>query len=346
MKAAFSFLLLFCVFLSGCPFLYAPYDRYIYLQPRVINLEMLNTPYDEINAVGPPGYFGEQDLLFSSNALSRGDHLDILYSRLTVSMNWFEGTRDNYTTAHTFSLSATEPVPFLKKVNSPYNEYGPALFNERDGPIYLPSTEILPRDFLYLLASDRPTNGTLVSNIYLYTEEIGLLPFAGNSLFHDYYPTYHKESQTLFFCSDRDGSFQLYRYSGEGIENLKDLLTTPLEAEQVQELNSPGNDKCPFIFQDILLWVSDREGPFHMYFSRYQGENWSAPKRLPYEIQGKKGGPVHLLNSEYNEYRPILFQGYWDRTTANHIMIFSSDRPGGQGGFDLYLAVLPVNIFD
>lgn len=41
------------------------------------------------------------------------------------------------------------------------------------------------------------------------------------------------------------------------------------------------------------------------------------------------------INSEYDEYRPIIVPfGEFDDT----MLIFSSNRPGGKGGFDLYAA--------
>lgn len=340
MKWVLALLLFFSLFFCGCPFLFPPQYRFIYLQPLVKNLHRINTAYDEFNAAAPPGYYGEQELLFSTNAYSQGEQLDIYHTRVTIEMHWHEEALGE----HTFSLSVTPPVPFLE-VNSSNQEYGPSLFHRQDEPIYLYSTHTLPPELIYVLASDRPTNGIHSSNIYLYTAEGGLQSFAGNSPAHDYYPTYHPAENTLYFCSDRDGSFQLYAYQAEGVDNLEDLLTTPGEARLVEVLNSPANDKCPFIFQDILVFVSDREGPFNIYFSRYVDGDWISPRPLPREMGGEEGR-LHLLNSDYHEYRPILFQGWAHFTTENMIMIFSSDRPGGMGGYDLYLAVLPLDIFD
>ena len=51
---------------------------------------------------------------------------------------------------------------------------------------------------------------------------------------------------------------------------------------------------------------------------------------------GKWNSPVNFgpdVNTQYNETCPAI--GY-DRTFYNVYMIFSSDRPGGKGGYDLY----------
>ena len=45
--------------------------------------------------------------------------------------------------------------------------------------------------------------------------------------------------------------------------------------------------------------------------------------------------PTNLseFNTEYDEFRPIV-RSQWD--FRNDFMLFSSNRPGGKGGFDLY----------
>lgn len=79
-----------------------------------------------------------------------------------------------------------------------------------------------------------------------------------------------------------------------------------------------------------MVFVSDREGGyggFDLWYSYYNNGVWSEPVNF-----GEK------INSEYNEYRPVAFtamQGY--QSNNFDVMIFSSDRPGGKGGFDLYV---------
>jgi hypothetical protein len=47
------------------------------------------------------------------------------------------------------------------------------------------------------------------------------------------------------------------------------------------------------------------------------------------------------VNSEYDEYRPIT---HYEYGFDNNLMIFSSNRPGGKGGFDLYYVGIPKSI--
>ena len=72
-----------------------------------------------------------------------------------------------------------------------------------------------------------------------------------------------------------------------------------------------------------MVFTSDREGGyggFDLYYSLFTNGQWTTPVNF-----GEK------INSANDEYRPITF-------SFNNIdmMIFSSNRPGGKGGFDLY----------
>jgi hypothetical protein len=90
-------------------------------------------------------------------------------------------------------------------------------------------------------------------------------------------------------------------------------------------LSSDYDDKCPFIDSDIMVFTSNREGGeggFDLYYSLLEDGSWTAPVNFGPEI-----------NTEYDEYRPIVFS--FD--SFKRLIIFSSDRPGGQGGFDLYM---------
>ena len=161
--------------------------------------------------------------------------------------------------------------------------------------------------------------------------------------------TYHHDSNTIYFFSDRNGSNAIYSYQSKAASGLEDLLEQELEAEAVEVLNSDYDDKTPYIFDDIMLFVSDRDsanGNFNIYFSKFEAEKWSEPQKLPQQIDTETDDSFNYLNSNYNEYRPILYRKSEDflyQTDNNKVMIFSSDR---KGGYDLYLAVLPLDIFD
>jgi hypothetical protein len=74
-----------------------------------------------------------------------------------------------------------------------------------------------------------------------------------------------------------------------------------------------------------MLLVSNRDGGkggFDIWKSTYGNGTWSAPVNL--------GDSV---NTTSDEYRPVLFD---INDFENRMMVFSSNRPGGKGGFDIY----------
>jgi Tol biopolymer transport system component len=127
----------------------------------------------------------------------------------------------------------------------------------------------------------------------------------------------------LFLASNRPGgagALDIYvsRLTASGTFGVPDL---------VAELNGNTNDLTPFLRHDGLeiiissarpggsgaqdLWVSTRDDP---------ADAWSTPEHL---------GPV--LNSSGNDNFPAL-------TSDGETLLFSSDRPGGAGGTDIYVS--------
>jgi hypothetical protein len=84
---------------------------------------------------------------------------------------------------------------------------------------------------------------------------------------------------------------------------------------------------------NILVFSSNRPGGyggFDLYFCIYQNGVWSNPVNF-----GEK------INTPYDEYRPIT---HYEYSYDNNLLVFSSNRPGGLGGFDLYYVGIPKSI--
>ncbi|MBU1368468.1 MAG: hypothetical protein KKC86_03110, partial [Bacteroidetes bacterium] len=157
------------------------------------------------------------------------------------------------------------------------------------------------------------------------TKEVAFL----NSAFEDLYPSFNSDNSKLYFCSNRNvARFDIYFVNTNPETEIELLLsdTTNYEVLRDNTLSSTSDDKCPFIFGDKMVFASNRAGGFggyDLYYSILKNGIWQEPVNFGEQI-----------NTTFDEYRPILInEGVsWTQT----MMVFSSNRTGGLGGFDLY----------
>jgi hypothetical protein len=98
-------------------------------------------------------------------------------------------------------------------------------------------------------------------------------------------------------------------------------------------ISSSSDDKCPFVYNNTLIFTSNREGGyggFDLYYCKFENNAWGEPINF---------GPK--INSEYDEYRPILINE--EVSNIETMMVFSSNRKGGKGGFDLYFVGVTID---
>ena len=98
----------------------------------------------------------------------------------------------------------------------------------------------------------------------------------------------------------------------------------------MESINSPVEDVCPYINGILIVFTSKREGGYggyDLYYTQLIEDEWSTPVNFGPEI-----------NTEFDEFRPIVF---YAPKFENDLMVFSSNRPGGMGGFDLYYVGIP-----
>ncbi|GAB3178213.1 TolB-like translocation protein [Telluribacter humicola] len=160
-----------------------------------------------------------------------------------------------------------------------------------------------------------------------------------NSYKDDAYPTFSSDFSTVYFCSNRDGNFDIFEVAVP--TDKKQLLQTLLSDKLLPvtkntRLSSPADDKCPHLpgsylpgkwsNDNVMYFVSDRSGGyggFDIYYSTRENSQWKQPVNMG-----------NRINTTYDEYRPVTLR---DRSNFDyHVGIFSSNRPGGKGGFDLY----------
>ena len=292
-----------------------------------MNLDAFNTEYDDYNSAMI--FLGSlSPFCYSTNRHTQGGEFNIRYEPMNVTWDRVKGELTVY---NGYSRRATYTEEFgvllnaVKRVNSTGNELGPCLLHSRD-PGFADANLVL------LYASD--LDGDFDIGFTFNTEnpafaEVESVAFL-NSRFNDLYPSFNIDYSRIYFCSDREeGIYNIFSvevdYAGDSIIR---VLTDvdPHEVVLNEVLSSEYEDKCPYLFQNLLVFASDRPGGyggFDLYYSKMEMGEWGAPVNF---------GPA--INTGADEYRPILFEEEVDED--RYMMIFSSDRTGGKGGFDLY----------
>jgi hypothetical protein len=288
-----------------------------------VNFTEVNSAYDDYNSHLSRSFSWESfSLIFSTNR-NTGGNFDFISYHCNVEISLITGE---------FDISADQSECSLADaINSPDNELGPYFTFDYENDLY----KIGNGANRFFYTTDVNGNNDIYYSYYT-AEYDDLLPvgnpagLAGiNTSYDEGYLTIHPDEiagrETVYFTSNRDNTFDIYRAVSE---EYKLIDQSPgLTVNKVEHLSSDANDKCPYIIDDMMVFTSDRAGGFggfDLWFSLYNGQEWSEPVNF-----GEK------INTEYNEYRPIIIATDKDEF-FNDMMIFSSDRPGGKGLFDLY----------
>ncbi len=333
--------------LQGCPGYGYKYNK-AYFPTTPVNFTEINTVYDDYNATSPILGNGFP-LCFSSSRNSGGANFDIVYkfisiefSKTTGELSIFEGA-DAY---QYFMGECSNLVQGVRKINTPEDELGPYLMmmdHVSDGAFG--HDGYTPFIMLYSNNIDGNQDIRFTHNTGRYEYEDPLPVSFLNSDADDAYPCFNADRSALYFCSSREGDFDIYRARTDPEKAILDLLSSsealPIEKDTL--LSSEGDDKCPYLaynnfdlygdemIHNLLVFASNREGGYggyDLYYSPYVDGQWEEPVNFGAGI-----------NTEYDEYRPIVLP-QWE--FENDFMIFSSNRTGGLGGFDLYYVGIPA----
>jgi hypothetical protein len=283
----------------------------------IINQSDINSVYDDYN-LDIYVLSASNPLVFSSNRSSSGGQFDLVYGTFTYLFN--QGTGD-------FTLNGEiSNDPFLAKlvtkVNTEGNDFGPyRLYSPLDGYEYLILSSVNNGNLDFYYTKNLPYFGTTVPEVS------GPYPVTLlNSGSDDGYICFDTNQDSAYFSSDADGNFDIYLHSKPAETLIDTWLNLPYSSSlKVDILNSTGDDKCPFIFRKVMVFASNRPGGFggyDLYYSKFSNGNWETPVNFGPEI-----------NTSSDEYRPVIGS---DEEFTNSFMMFSSNRPGGLGGFDLY----------
>lgn len=294
------------------------YKRGIFNDSVTVALDGINSAYDDYN-MSLYTLEGSNILVFSSNRNSAGGQFDLVQGRLTYCFDQTNGLFNLETNIHNDPFTSS----LIEKANTMGEDLGPnRFFSSVDGYEYLilsSETENGDLDMFYL--KNMPAYGTAIPEI------TGPNPVTRlNTAANEGYFSFNFARDTAYFCSDIDGNFNIYMIKCDEKSSISSWLESDYETPiKVDSVNSDYNDKTPFVYYRAMVFSSDRPGGiggYDLYYSIFKDGNWGAPINF---------GPS--VNTEYNEYRPII--GF-NSSYTNKFMIFSSDRPGGKGGYDLY----------
>lgn len=299
--------------LTGCFLFYSRSGTHVTAPPTPEPLVGVNSPWDDFNVAQPANW---ARFLFATNQGSEGKHFDIW----STQVSWEQ---------HPRALRA--PGPFAPSLMSDADERGPLYIEEK-------SSEEQWRNIFVLTSNRSGGKGGLdlywTAGCAPWSESCDgpLQPLdALNSPANDAYLSQLFAPRRALFASDRAGNgYDIHEATWPPTTPMTD---PPTNIRVVPELSSAEDDNAPYVvtLEDKgieLVFASKRPGGMgehDLWCSHFDGKTWQRPRHL-----GAK------INSASDEFRPIVFE-----ISEAQFLVWSSNRPGGQGGYDLYAIQYP-----
>ena len=294
-----------------------------------VNLSDFNSEYDDYNSTAPS--LGRLiPFCFSTNRNSQGNNFDVIFQPMNVNFDKTSGVLKVTNEYANWSVYQDDYNPIfagLQKIKTTADEFGPYLIS-----IY--NQQNSNHDFLLMYATD--VSGDFQINFTYRWDSTAFSNSTAiaflNSEFDDLYPAFNDDISKIYFCSNRENEiFNIFDVDVNYDNSMESFINIVSDTNlhivnKNTVLSSDYDDKCPYIYHNTLVFTSNRPGGFggyDLYYSKLENGEWSAPENFGSEI-----------NSEADEYRPILFEEEVD--FEKDMMVFSSNREGGMGGFDLY----------
>jgi outer membrane protein OmpA-like peptidoglycan-associated protein len=179
--------------------------------------------------------------------------------------------------------------------------------------------------------NDQPFLDLYIGDVHENGEITKVKPFSSsvNSKYHDAMVAFSPDLKDIYFTSNnymngkvKSNNLKIFKASIGSSGNRINIVTLPFNNDDY----STGH---PFITNDgkKLYYISDMPGGYggtDIYVVTINDGHYGAPKNL---------GPT--VNSKYKEYTPFV---------DGNILYFSSNKPGGKGGFDIYMTKLDESI--
>lgn len=318
--------------ITSCNFTICKGENYCIINPGTHNLWGLNSERNDYNSAGPNAFTKKTlDIIYATeyNKFGIDNGYDIYNGHIEFILKRESG--ENYL--------KTERGSEITYLNTSAEERGPVkIYSEYlNKEVYLVSTN---RTDTKDVTGDYNILGTYIDK----NNKVKTFNFGGNTnTGNELYISIDEANEVIYYCSDKDGKFNIYsyEYNSDTDDNIINILSSPeilTKAKPITAINDPAaNDECPYIYKDYLFFISDRKGGFggtDIYYSKKDSSgNFGEPKNLGSNV-----------NTEHNEYRVSCYSFYDHQKSSDddlpELIIFSSDRPGGLGGYDLYLSIL------
>ncbi|OFX42284.1 MAG: hypothetical protein A2X03_18475 [Bacteroidetes bacterium GWA2_40_15] len=290
----------------------------------IINLQGLNSSFDDYNA-DLYVLYGKIALVFSSNRKSSGGQFDIEQGEISYQ---FDLTNGNFVLISEITNDSFTSK-LIGKAVTPDDDFGPYhFFSTSDGFEYFMLSSVNAEgnlDLYYL--KNPPVYGSNIPEI-TGPKPVNLF----NTSSDDAYICFDVNMDSAYFASDRDGNFDIFLSTMNADKPLSELFDMHfLISSKPDSINSTEDDKCPIVHRGVMVFASNRLGGlggYDLYYSVFKNGKWNSPVNF---------GPG--INTSSDEYRPVLGSV---QDFTNSFLIFSSNRPGGKGGFDLYFMGLDL----
>ena len=341
--------------LWGCPngIKKTHYNYNAYFPEQAVNLSDVNSIYDDYNSALPEYHFGKQ-LIFSSNRSSAGHDFDLINDNFHAT--WYVETGE-LRVDNSYWVENQYISQMIAKVNWDGNEFAPyvigfdTIINDAHKRINLLAystnndSSTYHEEFVYHLSEDHGETGVAygpftIANLNNNRQQY--ISFYGQGVKSlDLWEMNPNLFTQMYFDADDDGSADIFKIEIPDEMSFMQFLSDPIvrEKNKIEELSTASDDRCPFINGNFMVLTSDRPGGFggyDLYYSYYNGSEWAEPINFGEDI-----------NTAYDEFRPVAVQVY---EFKNDLMFFSSNRPGGMGGYDLYYVgidkISPATIAD
>ncbi len=204
-----------------------------------------------------------------------------------------------------------------------YNySFDEAIFNYNKFLKYLTEQDSLLKKDVNKKISECETGKNLIQ--YPVNMHVKLLDTNVNTVYDEHSPIISADEAVLLFTSKRKNGNEKININGQYLENIYSSENIDGQWQSATPIFSDNNTNIATVSlsadgQTLFIYKDDN-GDGNIYVSYLNGDKWSKPEKLP-----------EVINSKYKESSASL-------SPDGDMLYFTSNRPGGMGGMDIYIS--------